>query len=219
MIYLNWFRKCCVSLYLSLSVHRCKGSADCEACQSTVSMERVCSLSSPDSTLSTSSSASAQSSTSPCKHPNRYGQFNRFKQSSYKCFSSFYISCLLPSSLVSPPCSMSDDEQESGCDTVDSSPASDASGHSNSPFAQQRFIGDSNQNCEPRVACVAPETEPSKPTVRTVVVPPMRVQNNNNPAVNETCGSTGKNWTHDAMLTQIHLICFLFKHTDCNFCN
>uniref|UniRef100_A0A3Q3EAQ1 non-specific serine/threonine protein kinase n=1 Tax=Labrus bergylta TaxID=56723 RepID=A0A3Q3EAQ1_9LABR len=125
------------------SMGECKGSADCEACQSTVSMERVCSLSSPDSTLSTSSSASAQSSTSPCKHPN----------------------------------SMSDDEQESGCDTVDSSPASDASGPSNSPFTERRFIADTNQNCEPRVACVAPETEPSKPTVRTVVVPPMRVQN------------------------------------------
>ncbi|KAM8877980.1 homeodomain-interacting protein kinase 3 isoform 1-T2 [Synchiropus picturatus] len=127
----------------------CKGSADCEACQSTVSMERVCSLSSPDSTLSTSSSASAQCSTSPCKHPN----------------------------------SMSDDEQESGCDTVDTSPASDD--HSNNPFTEPRFITDSNQNCEPRVACVAPETEPSKPPVRTVAVPPMRVQNNNNTSVGE----------------------------------
>ncbi|XP_075966426.1 homeodomain-interacting protein kinase 3 isoform X2 [Anarhichas minor] len=142
------------------SMGECKGSAACEACQSTVSMERVCSLSSPDSTLSTSSSASAQSSTSPCKHPN----------------------------------SMSDDEQESGCDTVDSSPASDASdGHSNSPFARQRFIADGNQNHQPRVACVAPETEPSKPTVRTVVVPPMRAQNNNYyyPTVSDTYGNTG----------------------------
>ncbi|KAM6950217.1 homeodomain-interacting protein kinase 3 isoform 2-T2 [Lycodopsis pacificus] len=142
------------------SMGECKGSAACEACQSTVSMERVCSLSSPDSTLSTSSSASAQSSTSPCKHPN----------------------------------SMSDDEQESGCDTVDSSPASDASdGHSNSPFARQRFIADGNQNRQPRVACVAPETEPSKPTVRTVVVPPMRAQNNNNnyyPTVSDMYGNT-----------------------------
>nr|XP_040052788.1 homeodomain-interacting protein kinase 3 [Gasterosteus aculeatus aculeatus] len=136
------------------SMGECKGSAACEACQSTVSMERVCSLSSPDSTLSTSSSASAQSSTSPCKHPN----------------------------------SMSDDEQESCCDTVDSSPASNASGHSNSPFAQQRFIADGNHNREPRVACVAPETEPSRPTVRTVVVPPMRVHNNNYPAVSEAYG-------------------------------
>uniref|UniRef100_A0A673A1R9 non-specific serine/threonine protein kinase n=1 Tax=Sphaeramia orbicularis TaxID=375764 RepID=A0A673A1R9_9TELE len=139
------------------SMGECKGNAECEACQSTVSMERVCSLSSPDSTLSTSSSASAQSSTSPCKHSN----------------------------------SMSDDEQESGCDTVDSSPASDASGHSNSPFTEGRYIADSNQNCEPRVACVAPETEPSKPAVRTVVVPPMRVQNNNNnPTATETPGNT-----------------------------
>uniref|UniRef100_A0A8C2YXJ2 non-specific serine/threonine protein kinase n=1 Tax=Cyclopterus lumpus TaxID=8103 RepID=A0A8C2YXJ2_CYCLU len=104
------------------SMGECKGSADCEACQSTVSMERVCSLSSPDSTLSTSSSASAQSSTSPCKHPN----------------------------------SMSDDEQEGGCDTVDSSPASDASGHINRPFTQQRFVADSNQNCEPRIWVTMP---------------------------------------------------------------
>ncbi|XP_055363173.1 homeodomain-interacting protein kinase 3 isoform X2 [Betta splendens] len=140
------------------SMGECKGNADCEACQSTVSMERVCSLSSPDSTLSTSSSASAQSSASPCKHPN----------------------------------SMSDDEQESGCDTVDSSPASDASGHSSSPFTERRYIADSNQNCEPRVACVAPETEPSKPAVRTVVVPPMRMQsnNNNNPPAIETSGTS-----------------------------
>uniref|UniRef100_A0A667XVL9 non-specific serine/threonine protein kinase n=1 Tax=Myripristis murdjan TaxID=586833 RepID=A0A667XVL9_9TELE len=138
------------------SMGECNGSADCEACQSTVSMERVCSLSSPDSTLSTSSSASAQSSASPCKRPN----------------------------------SMSDDEQESGCDTVDGSPASDSSGHSSSPFTEQRYIAGSNQNCEPRVACVAPETEPSKPPVRTMVVPPMRVQNNNNPAISETTGNT-----------------------------
>lgn len=90
---------------------------------------------------------------------------------------------------------MSDDEQESGCDTVDNSPATDASGHSNSPFVEQRFIAGSNQNCKPRVVSVAPETELSKPTVRTVVVPPMRVQNNNNnyPAIiSETCGNTGK---------------------------
>uniref|UniRef100_M4A515 non-specific serine/threonine protein kinase n=1 Tax=Xiphophorus maculatus TaxID=8083 RepID=M4A515_XIPMA len=139
------------------SMGECKGSADCEACQSTISMERVCSLSSPDSTLSTSSSASAQSNNSPCKQPN----------------------------------SMSDDEQESGCDTVESSPASHNSGHSSSPFTERRYIADSNQNCEPRVACVAPETEPSKPTVRTVVVPPMRVQNNNNNcSISETPGNT-----------------------------
>ncbi|XP_045545456.1 homeodomain-interacting protein kinase 3 isoform X4 [Salmo salar] len=135
----------------------CKGSAECEACQSTVSMERVCSLSSPDSTLSTSSSASAQSSTSPCKRPN----------------------------------SMSDDEQESGCDIVDGSPSSDSSGPSNSPFTERRYIADANQNRGPRVACVAPVTEPRKPAVRTMVVPPMRVQNNNpRPHINETLGNT-----------------------------
>lgn len=90
---------------------------------------------------------------------------------------------------------MSDDEQESGCDTVDSSPATDTSGHSNSPFVEQRFIAGSNQNCKPRVACVAPETQHSKPTVRAVLVPPMRVQNNNHhhPAIiSELCGNTGK---------------------------
>uniref|UniRef100_A0A3P9LU18 non-specific serine/threonine protein kinase n=1 Tax=Oryzias latipes TaxID=8090 RepID=A0A3P9LU18_ORYLA len=152
------------------SMGECKGSAECEACQSTVSMERVCSLSSPDSTLSTSSSASAPSSTSPCKHPN----------------------------------SMSDDEQESGCDTVDSS---HNSGHGNSPFAEQPYITDSNQNCEPRVACVAPVTEPSRPTIRTVVVPPMRVRsNNNNPAVmDSSCqskrrGALGRQHHHSTPL-------------------
>lgn len=90
---------------------------------------------------------------------------------------------------------MSDDEQESGCDTVDGSPTSDASGHGASPFAEQRFIPGGNQNCEPRVACVAPETEPSKPTVRTVAVPPMRVQNNNNNSriAAESLGNTGRN--------------------------
>ncbi|KAK6294195.1 hypothetical protein J4Q44_G00350250 [Coregonus suidteri] len=132
------------------SLGECKGSAECEACQSTVNMERVCSLSSPDSTLSTSSSASAQSSTSPCKRPN----------------------------------SMSDEEQESGCDTVDGSPSSDSSGPSHSPY-----IADGNQNRGPRVACVAPVTEPRKPAVRTMVVPPMRMQNNN-PHIKETLGNT-----------------------------
>ncbi|XP_037104328.1 homeodomain-interacting protein kinase 3 isoform X1 [Syngnathus acus] len=136
------------------SMGECKGSADCEACQSTVSMERVCSLSSPDSTLSTSSSASVQSSTSPCKHPN----------------------------------SMSDDEQESGCDTVDISPASN--GNNTSPYPQRRYIANSNQNCKPRVTCVALETQPSKPAVRTAAVPPMRVQNNNT-GVGEAPGNTG----------------------------
>ncbi|KAJ8416260.1 hypothetical protein AAFF_G00382820 [Aldrovandia affinis] len=125
------------------SLGECKGSPDCEACQSTLNMERVCSLSTPDSTLSSSSSASAQSSPSPCKRPN----------------------------------SMSDDEQESGCDTVDGSPSSDSSGRNDSPFMESRYIGDGNQN---RKACsIGPDTRLSNPAVRTMVVPPMRVHNNN----------------------------------------
>ncbi|XP_062327967.1 homeodomain-interacting protein kinase 3 isoform X2 [Osmerus eperlanus] len=124
----------------------CKGSVECEACQSTVSMERVCSLSSPDSTLSTSSSTSTQSHSSPCKQPN----------------------------------SMSDDEQESG------SPASDSSGRGRaSPFIPRSYVSNGNQAGEPRVACIAPVTEGSRPVVRTMVVPPMR---NNNPR--DTLGNT-----------------------------
>ncbi|XP_058858323.1 homeodomain-interacting protein kinase 3-like isoform X3 [Acipenser ruthenus] len=134
------------------SLGECKGSPDCEACQSTLNIDRVCSLSSPDSTLSTSSSNSAQSSPSPCKRPN----------------------------------SMSDDEQESGCDTVDGSPASDSSGQNDSPFMERRFLGDTNQNTEAR----APQdAETIQPAVRTMVVPPMRVQNNN-PTADERVANT-----------------------------
>ncbi|XP_042630651.1 homeodomain-interacting protein kinase 3-like [Cyprinus carpio] len=119
----------------------CKGSPECEACQSTLNMERVCSLSSPDSTLSTSSSASEQSSTSPCKRPN----------------------------------SMSDDECESGCDTVDGSPASVSSSRAYSPFLEATYINNNNQNCKTNGTT---EAESTKLPVRTMVVPPMRVQNN-----------------------------------------
>ncbi|XP_053576392.1 homeodomain-interacting protein kinase 3 isoform X2 [Bombina bombina] len=118
------------------SLRKCKGSLDCEACQSTLNIDRVCSLSSPDSTLSTSSSG--QSSPSPCKRPN----------------------------------SMSDDEPESGCDTVDGSPSSDSSGH-DSPFVKSSFVGETNQKNETRTS----DDTKSKPTVRTVVVPPIRIEN------------------------------------------
>ncbi|XP_014740071.1 PREDICTED: homeodomain-interacting protein kinase 3 isoform X2 [Sturnus vulgaris] len=118
------------------SLRECKGSLECEACQNTLNIDRVCSLSSPDSTLSTSSSE--QSSPSPCKRSN----------------------------------SMSDDEQESGCDTVDGSPSSDSSGH-DSPFVENGFVDNNNKNKEAR-ASVNPET---KSTVCTVVVPPMRLEN------------------------------------------
>ncbi|XP_076848585.1 homeodomain-interacting protein kinase 3 isoform X2 [Brachyhypopomus gauderio] len=123
----------------------CKGSPECEACQSTLNMERVCSLSSPDSSLGTSSSASVQSSASPCKRPN----------------------------------SMSDDDdRESGCDTVDGSPASDCSRPADSPFLSGRYVADGNQNCK---AHGTTEAGLGKPPVRTMVVPPMRVHNINEP--------------------------------------
>lgn len=80
------------------------------------------------------------------------------------------------------PPSMSDEEQESGCDTVDGSPASDSSGQNESPFMESRYVSHGNhgnQNREPRPARIAPATEPCKPAVRTMVVPPMRVHNNN----------------------------------------
>ncbi|XP_036984206.2 homeodomain-interacting protein kinase 3 isoform X3 [Artibeus jamaicensis] len=118
------------------SLRECKGSLDCEACQSTLNIDRMCSLSSPDSTLSTSSSG--QSSPSPCKRPN----------------------------------SMSDEEQESGCDTVDGSPTSDSSGH-DSPFAESSFVEDTPQNTELGTSA---NTE-TKPAVCTVVVPPMGLEN------------------------------------------
>lgn len=86
---------------------------------------------------------------------------------------------------------MSDDEQESGCDTVDGSPASDSSGRSDSPFMEQRYINESNQNRPGREARVSPQVEASKPGVRTMVVPPMRVQNGNGMA-EEQMANTGK---------------------------
>uniref|UniRef100_A0A4W5KCZ2 non-specific serine/threonine protein kinase n=1 Tax=Hucho hucho TaxID=62062 RepID=A0A4W5KCZ2_9TELE len=124
---------------------RFKGSPDCEACKSSLNMERVCSLSSPDSTLSTSSSASVQSSPSPCKRPNSMSE---------------------------------DDGHESGCETVDGSPASDSS---QSPYLESRYLGNhSHQSLSMRTSGMAPQKEPSNPPVRTMVVPPMKVVRNNN---------------------------------------
>ncbi|KAM6158798.1 homeodomain-interacting protein kinase 3 isoform 3-T3 [Rhynchocyon petersi] len=119
------------------SLRECQGSLDCEACQSTLNIDRMCSLSSPDSTLSTSSSG--QFSPSPCKRPN----------------------------------SMSDEEQESGCDTVDGSPTSESSGH-DSPFAENSFVENTHQNTDLVVTTVDTKT---KPAVCTVVVPPMGLEN------------------------------------------
>ncbi|XP_072128936.1 homeodomain-interacting protein kinase 3a isoform X3 [Mobula birostris] len=122
----------------------CKGSPDCEACQSTLNIDRVCSLSSPDSTLSTSSSDSAHSSPSPCKRPN----------------------------------SMSEDEREISCDTVDGSPTTDSSGQNESPFLEERFLQDAaNRNTAGLGSKVADST---KPAGRSVVV-----QNNNSISVTD----------------------------------
>ncbi|KAJ8248948.1 hypothetical protein GJAV_G00229520 [Gymnothorax javanicus] len=129
------------------SLGECKGSPDCEACHDALNMVRVCSLSSPDSSLSTSSSTSAHSSPSPCKRPN----------------------------------SMTDGEQESGCETVEGSPGSDSSGQNESPFAERRYIGSGNQNHPARLngRRRVPERRPGRPGPRTVMMPSMLTQNNN----------------------------------------
>lgn len=70
-----------------------------------------------------------------------------------------------------------DDGHESDCDTVDGSPASDT--HS-SPFPERRFLN-TNQKQEAKMQRSNTHTEAQiKPAVRTVVVPPLRVINNNN---------------------------------------
>lgn len=77
-----------------------------------------------------------------------------------------------------------DDGHESGCDTVEGSPTSDTSTspHGNIPY---RYLGNNNHNNRaPLAAMVAKLTAPviqgRRPRgVRTMVVPPMRVQNNN----------------------------------------
>ncbi|KAM4734416.1 homeodomain-interacting protein kinase 3-like isoform 1-T1 [Anableps anableps] len=135
-------------------LNQCKGECGCEACRNTsVSMERVCSLSSPDSSLSTSSFASnslqSSPSASPCKRPNSMSE---------------------------------DDGHESGCDTVEGSPSSDTSTSQRGNSAY-RYLN--NNNRSPLAAVLAPLTSPSEQDrrprgIRTMIVPPMRVQTNNN---------------------------------------
>uniref|UniRef100_A0A5F4W175 non-specific serine/threonine protein kinase n=1 Tax=Callithrix jacchus TaxID=9483 RepID=A0A5F4W175_CALJA len=67
---------------------------------------------------------------------------------------------------------MSDEEQESGCDTVDGSPTSDSSGH-DSPFVESTFVEDARENTE---LVTSADTE-TKPAVCSVVVPPVELEN------------------------------------------
>lgn len=82
-------------------------------------------------------------------------------------------------------CSMSDEEQESGCDTVDGSPTSDSSGH-DSPFAESTFVEDTRENTE---LLSSADTE-TKPAVCSVVVPPVALENGLN--ADEHMANTGK---------------------------
>ncbi|XP_016776136.1 homeodomain-interacting protein kinase 3 isoform X4 [Pan troglodytes] len=67
---------------------------------------------------------------------------------------------------------MSDEEQESSCDTVDGSPTSDSSGH-DSPFAESTFVEDTHENTE----LVSSADTETKPAVCSVVVPPVELEN------------------------------------------
>ncbi|XP_008296843.1 homeodomain-interacting protein kinase 3-like isoform X2 [Stegastes partitus] len=154
-------------------LNECKEECVCEACRNTsVSMERVCSLSSPDSSLSTSSFASnslqSSPSVSPCKRSNSMSE---------------------------------DDGHESGCDTVEGSPTSDTS---TSPRGSRpyRYLDNSNHNNRPPLAAVvAPLPSPAGPGrshggIRTMVVPPMRVQNNNTQGTEERVHRTvSESWS------------------------
>uniref|UniRef100_A0A8C5D4P1 non-specific serine/threonine protein kinase n=1 Tax=Gouania willdenowi TaxID=441366 RepID=A0A8C5D4P1_GOUWI len=151
-------------------LNECKEECVCEACRNTsVSMERVCSLSSPDSSLSTSSfvSNSLQSSPSgsPCKRPNSMSE---------------------------------DDGHESGCDTVEGSPTSDTS--TVGTFATWGgYLDNSNHNNRPplipMLLPLPPPTVQGKSPhgIRTMVVPPMRVQKNNIQGKEDRVQRTGHN--------------------------
>ncbi|XP_028264068.1 homeodomain-interacting protein kinase 3-like isoform X2 [Parambassis ranga] len=158
-------QKCCLN--------ECKEECVCEACRDTsVSMERVCSLSSPDSSLSTSSFASnslqSSPSVSPCKRPNSMSE---------------------------------DDGHESGCDTVEGSPTSDTS-TSPRDNSSYHYLDNSNHNNRPPLAAIvaklpSPTLQGRSPRgIRTMVVPPMRVQNNNTHGTEERVQRTvSESWS------------------------
>lgn len=90
-----------------------------------------------------------------------------------------------------------DDGHESGCDTVEGSPTSDTSTspRGNSPY---HYLDNGNHNNHPPLAAVvaplaAPAVQGRSPRgVRTMVVPPMRVQNNNSVGTEECVQRTGQ---------------------------
>ncbi|XP_042563316.1 homeodomain-interacting protein kinase 3a isoform X2 [Clupea harengus] len=143
------------------SPQRCRGSAECEACEGTLNMQRVCSLSSPDSSLSTSSSASARSSPEPCKRAN---------------------------SMSEDDGNESGRETVDGSPGSDSSPGASTS---TSPYSETPYLASQSSESRPAPLAPALERGGNnKPPVRTVVVPPMRVQNNNNSILDERLAST-----------------------------
>lgn len=126
----------------------------------------------------------------PAKDPTGYFLFicGFLLSKSLNCLFSIRFK-IQPFSLYQPSCcssvsSMSeDDDHESGCETVEGSPTSNTSTspRGNSPYC---FLDNSNRNSRPTFAAVgAPLPSPavqgrSPRDLRTMVVPPMRVQNN-----------------------------------------
>lgn len=96
-----------------------------------------------------------------------------------------------------------DDGHESGCDTVEGSPASDTSTspRGSGPFGYL-------DNGRPPVAAPAPPPPPRG--VRTMVVPPMRVQNNNTQGREERLQRTGQSTMTSSLLQKS----FLYQHLD-----
>lgn len=89
-----------------------------------------------------------------------------------------------------------DDGPESGCETVEGSPTSDTSTSpwGNNPY---HYLTHNNHNCPPLAAVGAPLPSPAlqglRPySVRTMVVPPMRVQNNNTQGKKDRVQRTGQ---------------------------
>lgn len=100
--------------------------------------------------------------------------------------------------IVSPVFSMSEDDgPESGCDTVEGSPTSDASASPRGNSAYHYLDNNNHNNRPPLAAVVAPLPSPAVQGriprgVRTMVVPPMRVQNINSQGTEDRAQRTGQ---------------------------